>query len=141
VSASWPTPPTLAGSSFMTLGSASSQPTEVIEATRRLCGQGRSVRSSRPRERISCMACSTWSRRSRRAGLSPRSWPRFVSSRRPPSDPRPERRREPTDRAHRRPSLASGSLLMPNQNPDMQSASELRLKALSRWDRALQNCA
>jgi len=23
---------------------------------------------------------------------------------------------------------------MPNQNPDMQSASELRLKALSRWD-------
>jgi len=36
--------------------------------------------------------------------------------------------------ADRRPFLASESLFMPKQNPDVPNASELRLKALSRWD-------
>ena len=46
----------------------------------------------------------------------------------------PERRREPINRGNRRPFLASESRFMPDQNPDTQNASELRLKALSRWD-------
>jgi len=46
----------------------------------------------------------------------------------------PERRRELIDRGNRRPFLASESRFMPDQNPDTQNASELRLQALSRWD-------